>query len=105
MMRATETQEDGKPVVNGSNLLSLEFAERPSDAPLVDGSDVVYERERLLREAALARGQRWIEKSFGWSPGYWYYANKREPLVRNALRIAYNYTGPDASLFASQCWT
>ena len=97
----TETEEGHQPFINRGDLFPRDFAEHAPDSALVDGSQVVDQRERPFREAALPRREFRIQKSFARSAGDWHNANQWKALVTDDLWVAHNYAGSYSPLFVS----
>jgi hypothetical protein len=54
MKPVAQAQEDRQSLIDGSHLFLSKFAKYAPDPPLVDGSQMVDQREGLLGKAALA---------------------------------------------------
>ena len=102
-MPATKTQEQRQPLIDGRDLFPRKVAEYATNPALVDGSEMVDQREGLSGKAAPAWRQGRIKESLARSPGHRDHAHERETLVAYDIRIADYDAGPCTALFAADC--
>src|ERR1035437_2801137 len=103
-MPATKTQEQRQSLIDGCDLFARKVTEYAANPALVDGSEMVDQREGPLGEAAPAWRQGRIKESLARSPGHRHHAHKGKALVGDDIRIAYDDAGPCTALFAADCW-
>ncbi len=99
-----ETEEDGQSFIDRPHLAAGQFAEHAPDPPFVDGSNVIDQRKRPLREAALSGRKRRIENPLARGSRDRYHAYEREALVACYVRITDDDAGSHTALFVSDGW-
>src|ERR1022692_1903889 len=98
---AAEAEQEQQSLSDGGHLFARKFAKHAPDPPLVDGSQLVDQREGLLGETALAGCEGWIKESLAGSPGHRHHAHEPEALVADHVRIAHYDAWPHALLFVA----
>jgi hypothetical protein len=76
MKPIAKAQKDRQSLINGSHLCLSKLTKHAPDSPIVDGSQMVNQREGFLGEAARAGREGRIEQSLAGSPGYRHYTHK-----------------------------
>src|ERR1017187_3367839 len=102
MKPVANAEEGHQPLIDRRHLWARQLPEHAPDPPLIDGSQMIDQREGLPGESALARRQRRIEESLARSPRDRYHAQERKALVANDIWIAHHNAGPHAMLFVTE---
>src|ERR1017187_10685923 len=103
-MKPFANAEEGRqPLIDRRHLWACQLSEHAPDPALIDGSQMIDQREGLPGESALAGRQRLIEESLARSPCDRYYAQERKALVADDIRIAHHNARPHPMLFVTEC--
>jgi hypothetical protein len=88
-------------LIDGCDLILREFTENAPDATLVDGSQMVDQREGRLGEATRTGSEWRVEKPFARITRDWHDADERKALVADDVGIAHHDAGLRAALFVT----
>jgi hypothetical protein len=99
--RNAKSQEDGQALIYSRHFVPRQFAEYAPDPALINGSQMIDERERIFREAAWAGRERRIEKSCATSTCDGHHTYQWKALVADDLRIAHDNAWSNAAPFVA----
>ena len=101
MKAVPKTEKGRQSLIDGGDLFPRKLTKHAPHTPLVDGSQMVDQREGPFRKAAAAGRERRIQKSFARSASYRHHAHERKTLIADNVRITDHHTRPHAPLFVT----
>lgn len=88
-------------LIDRCQLFGLNITVDAQDAPFVDRSEVIDERERFFCQAAGAGLEGRIEQAFSWGASDRYDTNQRKTLIARDVGITYQDARSHATLFVA----